>query len=146
MHVPSAPVEATIALSIVFVASEILRSRRGERGLTESAPWLVAGTFGLLHGFGFAGALSQVGLPPNDIPLALLFFNLGVEAGQLLFVAAVLTAHRAHSTCGVRISTLGAARAALRHRKRRDVLGHSTHRRHLVKSLSLSSTSTPIQQ
>lgn len=90
VHVPSAPVEATVALSIVFVASEILRSQRGERGLTESAPWLVAGTFGLLHGFGFAGALSQVGLPPNDIPLALLFFNLGVEAGQLVFVAAVL--------------------------------------------------------
>ena len=90
MHVPSAPVEATIALSIVFVASEILRSRRGERGLTERAPWLVAGTFGLLHGFGFAGALSQVGLPANDIPLALLFFNLGVEAGQLAFVVVAL--------------------------------------------------------
>jgi hydrogenase/urease accessory protein HupE len=87
VHVPSAPVEATIALSIVFVASEILRS---ERGLTERAPWLVAGTFGLLHGFGFASALSQVGLPANDIPLALLFFNLGVEAGQLAFVVAVL--------------------------------------------------------
>jgi hydrogenase/urease accessory protein HupE len=91
VHVPSAPVEATIALSIVFVASEILRSRRGQRGLTESAPWLVAGTFGLLHGFGFAGALSQVGLPANDIPLALLFFNLGVEAGQLAFVVVALT-------------------------------------------------------
>jgi HupE / UreJ protein len=90
VHVPSAPVEATIALSIVFVASEILRSRRGERGLTESAPWLVAGIFGLLHGFGFAGALSQVGLPANDIPLALLFFNLGVEAGQLAFVFVAL--------------------------------------------------------
>ena len=90
VHVPSAPVEATIALSIVFVASEILRSRRGERGLTERAPWLVAGTFGLLHGFGFAGALSEVGLPANDIPLALLFFNLGVEAGQLAFVAVTL--------------------------------------------------------
>jgi len=90
VHVPSAPVEATIALSIVFVASEILRSRRGERGLTERAPWLVAGTFGLLHGFGFAGALSQVGLPANDIPLALLFFNLGVEAGQLAFVVVAL--------------------------------------------------------
>jgi len=86
VHVPSAPVEAVIALSIVFVAAEILRSRRGERGLTERAPWLVAGLFGLLHGFGFAGALSQVGLPANDIPLALLFFNLGVEAGQLAFV------------------------------------------------------------
>ena len=90
VHVPSAPVEATIALSIVFVASEILRRHRGERGLTERAPWLVAGTFGLLHGFGFAGALSEVGLPANDIPLALLFFNLGVEAGQLAFVAVTL--------------------------------------------------------
>jgi hydrogenase/urease accessory protein HupE len=90
VHVPSAPIEAVIALSIVFVASEILRSRRGERGLTERAPWLVAGLFGLLHGFGFAGALSQVGLPANDIPLALLFFNLGVEAGQLAFVVGTL--------------------------------------------------------
>ncbi len=90
VHVPSAPVEATIALSIVFVASEILRSRNGKRGLTERAPWLVAGTFGLLHGFGFAGALSQVGLPAHDIPLALLFFNLGVEAGQLAFVVVAL--------------------------------------------------------
>lgn len=86
VHMPSAPVEAVIALSIVFVASEILRRRRGELGWTERAPWVVAGAFGLLHGFGFAGALSQVGLPANDIPLALLFFNLGVEAGQLGFV------------------------------------------------------------
>jgi hydrogenase/urease accessory protein HupE len=92
VNIPSAPVEAVIALSIVFVASEILRSRRGERGLTERAPWLVAGSFGLLHGFGFAGALSEVGLPANDIPLALLFFNLGVEAGQLAFVAVILAA------------------------------------------------------
>ena len=90
VNMPSAPVEAVIALSIVFVASEILRSRRGGPGLTERAPWVVAGSFGLLHGFGFAGALSEVGLPANDIPLALLFFNLGVEAGQLFFVAAVL--------------------------------------------------------
>lgn len=90
VHVPAAPVEAVIALSIVFVAAEIVRSLRGVRGLAERAPWLVAGTFGLLHGFGFAGALAQVGLPQNDIPLALLFFNLGVEAGQLAFVAAVL--------------------------------------------------------
>jgi hydrogenase/urease accessory protein HupE len=90
VHVPSAPIEAIIALSIVFVAAEILRSRRGKPGLTEQAPWLVAGSFGLLHGFGFAGALSEVGLPANDIPLALLNFNLGVEAGQLAFVALVL--------------------------------------------------------
>jgi hydrogenase/urease accessory protein HupE len=90
VNMPSAPVEAIIALSIVFVASETLRRRRGERGLTERAPWLVAGAFGLLHGFGFAGALSDVGLPANDIPLALLFFNVGVEAGQLAFVVVAL--------------------------------------------------------
>ncbi|MFN0066366.1 MAG: HupE/UreJ family protein [Limisphaerales bacterium] len=90
VNVPAAPVEAVIALSIVFVTAEIVRSRRGECGLTGRAPWLVAGLFGLLHGFGFAGALSEVGLPANDIPLALLFFNLGVEAGQLAFVAVVL--------------------------------------------------------
>ncbi len=90
LSLPAAPVEAVIALSIVFVATEIIRSKRGQRGLTERAPWLVAFIFGLLHGFGFAGALSELGLPPNDIPLALLLFNLGVEAGQLGFVAVVL--------------------------------------------------------
>lgn len=90
VHVPGPPVEAVIALSIVFVAAEILRDRRGRRGLSERAPWLVAGSFGLLHGLGFAGALSEVGLPQQAIPLALLFFNLGVEAGQLAFVAFAL--------------------------------------------------------
>jgi hydrogenase/urease accessory protein HupE len=90
VHVPSAPVEATIALSIVFVAAEIVRAQRGFEGITARAPWLVAFIFGLLHGFGFAGALSEVGLPQAHIPLALLFFNMGVEVGQLLFIAAVL--------------------------------------------------------
>ena len=90
VHVPPAPVEAVIALSIVFVAAEIVRGREGKPGLTARAPWIIAFTFGLLHGFGFAGALAQVGLPANDIPLALLCFNLGVEAGQLAFVAAAL--------------------------------------------------------
>jgi hydrogenase/urease accessory protein HupE len=90
VHVPSAPVEAVIALSIVFVASEVVQLMRGRQGLTSRAPWIVAFTFGLLHGFGFAGALSEVGLPQNDIPLALLLFNVGVEAGQLAFVAVVL--------------------------------------------------------
>ncbi|MEZ5502279.1 MAG: HupE/UreJ family protein [Halioglobus sp.] len=90
VHVPQSPVEATIALSIMFVACEIVHSRQGRPGLTERWPWLVAFAFGLLHGFGFASALSEVGLPPNAIVLALLFFNLGVEAGQLLFIAAVL--------------------------------------------------------
>lgn len=92
VHVPSAPVEATIALSIVFLAGEILHARAGRPGLAQRRPWLVAFTFGLLHGLGFAGALAEVGLPPDAIPQALLFFNLGVEAGQLLFVAAVLAA------------------------------------------------------
>jgi hydrogenase/urease accessory protein HupE len=89
VHVPGKPVEAAIALSIVFVASEIIHSRQGRVGLTERFPWIVAFTFGLLHGFGFASALSEVGLPQSDIPVALLFFNVGVEVGQLMFIAAV---------------------------------------------------------
>lgn len=92
VHVPSAPVEAIIALSILFLASEL--ARRGAPGaredLTTRFPWLVAFAFGLLHGFGFAGALSEVGVPASAVPLALLFFNVGVELGQLVFIAAVL--------------------------------------------------------
>jgi hydrogenase/urease accessory protein HupE len=90
VHVPGPPVEAIIALSIVFVASEVVHARQGRAGLTEQAPWIVAFSFGLLHGFGFAGALAEVGLPQAAIPLALLTFNVGVEVGQLMFVAAVL--------------------------------------------------------
>jgi hydrogenase/urease accessory protein HupE len=90
VRVPVPPVEASIALSIVFVAAEIVRARRGRAGVTARAPWLVAFAFGLLHGLGFAGALSEVGLPQGQIPIALLFFNLGVEAGQLAFIAVVL--------------------------------------------------------
>lgn len=91
VHVPQPPVEACIALSIVFVASEIVRAREGQQGWTERWPWMVAFTFGLLHGFGFAGALNAVGLPQTAIPVALLFFNVGVEIGQLLFIAVVLS-------------------------------------------------------
>ena len=102
VHVPQAPVEAVIALSIVFVASEFVRLKapscvagagwdEGAASLTVRKPWIVAFSFGLLHGFGFAGALNEVGLPEGHIPLALLFFNVGVETGQLLFIAAVLT-------------------------------------------------------
>ena len=91
VHVPPKPVETAIALSIAFVALEIIRARDGESGIAARAPWLVAFTFGLLHGFGFAGALSEVGLPAGNIPVALLFFNVGVEIGQLLFVAVVLS-------------------------------------------------------
>jgi hydrogenase/urease accessory protein HupE len=90
VHVPSSPIEAMIALSIVFVAVEIVHVRQGRRSLAAHAPWLVAFVFGLLHGFGFAGALSQIGLPAGQIPVALLFFNIGVEAGQLIFVGVVL--------------------------------------------------------
>ena len=90
VRVPQRPVEAIIAHSIVFVAIEIVRVRQGHASLTARAPWVVAFTFGLLHGFGFAGALAEIGLPPGQIPLALLFFNVGVEAGQLLFIAAML--------------------------------------------------------
>ena len=85
---PQRPVEALIALSIVFLAVEIARGTR--ETLTRRLPWLVAFIFGLLHGFGFAGALREIGLPEGEVPAALISFNLGVEAGQLLVIAAVL--------------------------------------------------------
>ena len=90
VNAPQAPVEAVIALSILFLATEIIHMQQGKIGLAQRYPWLVAFIFGLLHGFGFAGALSEIGLPQSDIPLALLFFNVGVEVGQLIFVATVL--------------------------------------------------------
>ncbi len=90
VHLPGPPVEATIALSILLLACEIARRERGEASLTARWPWVVAFSFGLLHGFGFAGALSQLGLPEGDVPLALFAFNVGVELGQLAFIAAVL--------------------------------------------------------
>ena len=90
VHIPGAPVEAVIALSIVFLATEIVHGRQGRPTMTHRRPWLVALAFGLLHGFGFAGALAEVGLPGSAIPLALLLFNLGVEAGQVVFIAAAL--------------------------------------------------------
>jgi hydrogenase/urease accessory protein HupE len=92
LNVPGPPVEAVIALSIVFVAGEIVHARQGRPGLTQRRPWIVAFSFGLLHGLGFAGALAEVGLPPLSIPMALLFFNVGVEIGQLIFIAGVLLA------------------------------------------------------
>ena len=92
VHVPGPPVEATIALSILLLACEIARLRRGQATLTARWPWVIAFSFGLLHGFGFASALSEIGLPQGDIPLALFTFNVGVEIGQLTFIAAVLTA------------------------------------------------------
>ena len=90
VQMPSAPTEAIISLSIVFLATEIIHKRNGQVGLTERFPWLIAFIFGLFHGLGFAGALSEIGVPQHEVPLALLMFNVGVETGQLLFIAAVL--------------------------------------------------------
>jgi hydrogenase/urease accessory protein HupE len=90
VHVPQRPVEAVIALSIVFVAAEIVRIHRGLESITSRAPWLVAFSFGLMHGLGFAGGLSEAGLPAGHVPTALLFFSAGVEAGHFMFIGVVL--------------------------------------------------------
>jgi len=87
---PGPPVEAVIALSIVFLAVELMHYYKGENTLTAKYPWVVAFAFGLLHGFGFAGALANIGLPQTSIPSALLFFNVGVEIGQIAFILVVL--------------------------------------------------------
>lgn len=88
IQVPVPPVEAVIALSIVFLAREIAQPRRDT--LTWRYPILVSATFGLLHGFGFAAALGDIGLPQAEIPAALLAFNVGVEIGQIAFVIVVM--------------------------------------------------------
>jgi hydrogenase/urease accessory protein HupE len=90
VDVPPGPTEAVIALSIVFLAGEIINSHKGKFSITEQYPWIVAMIFGLFHGLGFAGALTAIGLPQNEIPIALLMFNLGVETGQILFLVGVL--------------------------------------------------------
>ncbi|MCB1688174.1 MAG: HupE/UreJ family protein [Halioglobus sp.] len=94
VSIPGPPLEAAIALSILFLGPEIVRRWRGQTSFTLRHPWVVAFAFGLLHGFGFAGALSSAGLPPTDVPLALLCFNIGVELGQLGFVAVILLLER----------------------------------------------------
>jgi hydrogenase/urease accessory protein HupE len=91
VHVSAPVIESLVALSIVFIAVELTGAYRGHRGLTSRQPWLIALTFGLLHGFAFAGSLAEIGLPAHNIPGALLLFNIGVELGQLLFVVAVLS-------------------------------------------------------
>jgi len=91
IRVPSAPTEAIIALSILFLAAEIVHKHNGQVGITERWPWLIAFLFGLFHGLGFAGALSEIGVPQTEVPLALFMFNVGVETGQLLFIAAVMS-------------------------------------------------------
>lgn len=113
VHVPGPPVEAAIAFSILLLASEIVRLRRGEPSLTARWPWVVAFCFGLLHGFGFAGALLEIGLPKRDIPLALFTFNVGVELGQLAFIGAVLgTLWVARRFSNLRVVERHAAQAA----------------------------------
>jgi hydrogenase/urease accessory protein HupE len=87
--VPVPPLNAVIALSILFLGPEIVRSWRGQTSLTIRHPWLVAFAFGLLHGFGFASGLTELGLPRSEIPLALLLFNVGVELGQIGFVVLI---------------------------------------------------------
>jgi len=94
-HVPALPLNAAIALSILFLGPEIIRACRGQTSFTIRHPWVVAFAFGLLHGFGFASGLAAIGLPQGDIPLALLMFNVGVEIGQLAFVTLILLLHRA---------------------------------------------------
>ncbi len=89
---PGPPIEAIIALSIVFLAREIVLGKRGHTSLVHDKPWVVAFSFGLVHGFGFAGALGEIGIGISDIPVALLFFNLGVEAGQLTFIVLAIAA------------------------------------------------------
>lgn len=90
LSLPSAPTEAIISLSIMFLAAEIIHKYRGQLSLTERYPWVVAFIFGLFHGLGFAGALAEIGIPEHEVPLALLMFNVGVETGQLLFIASIL--------------------------------------------------------
>jgi len=87
---PGPPLNAAIALSILFLGPEIVRAWRSETSFTINHPWVVAFAFGLLHGFGFASGLSTAGLPKGEIPLALLMFNIGVEFGQIAFVALIL--------------------------------------------------------
>ena len=100
--VPVPPVEAMIALSILFLGPEIVRQWRGETSFTLRNPWVVAFAFGLLHGLGFASVLNRTGLPPADLLLALLFFNVGVEIGQLAFVLLIVLLERAISSLRIR--------------------------------------------
>jgi hydrogenase/urease accessory protein HupE len=99
---PLIPLNVAIALSILFLGPEIIRARTGQTSLTIRHPWIVAFAFGLLHGFGFASGLTSMGLPSNEVPLALLFFNVGVEIGQLLFVFLVLALARSFRTLEIR--------------------------------------------
>lgn len=117
VRLPTAPIEACIALSILLLACEIVRLERGEPSLTARRPWMVAFAFGLLHGFGFATALSSIGLPHGDVPMALASFNVGVELGQLAFISLVIgvavTARRFQAIIALERPVLRAAPVAI---------------------------------
>lgn len=108
VKIPPAPTEAVISLSIVLLAAEVVRKNQGQLTMSERFPWLVAFTFGLVHGLGFAGALSEIGVPQNEVPLALLMFNIGVETGQVMFVVAVSLSlaglHRIHNHAALTVA------------------------------------------
>lgn len=101
-EVPVLPLNAAIALSILFLGPEIVRSWRGETSFTIRHPWVVAFAFGLLHGFGFASALTSAGLPHHELPLALVSFNVGVELGQLGFIGLILALERSFRILEIR--------------------------------------------
>jgi hydrogenase/urease accessory protein HupE len=101
-NAPVVPLNAAIALSILFLGPEIVRSWRGETSFTIEHPWVVAFAFGLIHGFGFASALTSAGLPPKELPLALVSFNVGVEIGQIGFILLVLALERSFRVLEVR--------------------------------------------
>jgi len=107
VNVPGPPLNAAIALSIVFLAAELVRARRGKVSVTIRKPWLVSFAFGLIHGLGFASALVSLGLPQSSVPLALLFFNVGVEIGQVLFIAIVLALLASWSRMELRLPAWG---------------------------------------
>jgi hypothetical protein len=105
VQIPQVPTEAVISLSIMLLAVEVIHKNQGQLTLSERYPWLIAFTFGLVHGLGFAGALSEIGVPQNAVPLALLMFNVGVETGQVMFVIVVSLLlgflHRLHGQTAV---------------------------------------------
>ncbi len=109
---PSAAIEALVALSILFVAMELLPSRRNDATLAHRRPWMIAFLFGLLHGMAFAGVLSEIGLPPGAAPQALLLFNVGVELGQLAFIGLALAGLRGLAFGWRRLNLAGPAWAA----------------------------------
>jgi len=106
VNVPLLPLNAAIALSILFLGPEIVRTWRGQGSFTIRHPWIVAFAFGLLHGLGFATGLVELGLPKDEIPLALLLFNVGVELGQVGFVVVFLLLERSLRILQVRWPTI----------------------------------------